>query len=175
MAVWKVHDGLKTHYIFRPEDIVEIRDIAKGVRVRLPAAQGEFGGHHAISIVTEKNARDVKREVQEQHDEPIGYLKMTDERYVENGRRYINAKYVVSAHPAKVGTRIDGKYVTVDGAFVSIDHFYDDSGHESSLPGLHVALDPFEVARQIRRILRRLEQDEEICCAAAPEDEEETE
>ena len=42
-------------------------------------------------------------------------------------------------------------------------------------PGVHVALDPFEVARQIRRILRRLEQDEEICCAAAPEDEEETE
>ena len=38
MAVWKVHDGVKTHYIFRPEDIVEIRDIAKGVRVLLPAA-----------------------------------------------------------------------------------------------------------------------------------------
>ena len=131
--------------------------------------------HEGINIVTEKNARDVKREIQEQHDEPIGYLKMTDERFVENGRRYINAKYVVSAHPAKVSTSVDGKPSYVDGAFVSIDHFYDDSGHGATEPGLHVALDPFEVARQIRRIIRRLEQDEEVCCAAAPEDEEETE
>ena len=173
MAVWKVHDGLKTNYIFRPEDIVEIRDSAKGVRVLLPVSAGEQGILHRIDIVTEKNARDVKREIQEQHDEPIGYLKMSDERLVENGRRYVNAKYILSGHPAKVRTKVDGKWIVVDGTFVAIDHYYDDA--HSAHAGLHVNLDPFEVARQIRRILRRLDQDEEICCAAAPEDEEETE
>ena len=170
MAIMKVFDGTVTHYIFRPEDIVDIRDTKKGVDLLLPVAQGEQGNYFPIRVVTEKNARDVKREIQENADEPIGYLKMSDPVYgVENGRRYINTRHIMSAHPAKVQRLVDGKYITVDGTFVTIDHY----GHGV----IGVAMDqvPFEVARQIRRVQKRLDQDEELCCTTQVAEEEEAE
>ena len=173
MAIMKVFDGTKTHYIFRPEDIVEVYDTRKGVEFALPVLQGENGSRTLIGVVTEKNARDVKREIQEQADEPVAYLKLTDERIVENGRRYINAKYLVSAHPAKVFRQVDGKQATVDGTLVSLDHH--DVHASGGQPGAYIDMIPFEVARQIRRIQKRLDQDEDLCCTTQAADEEETE
>ena len=107
----------------------------------LPVTAGEQGYHRPINVVTEKNARDVKREIQENSDEPIGYLKLTDERSVENGRRYMNAQYLMSAHPAKVRRQVDGKEITVDGTFVAIDHYYGGSPYEA---GRYIDMPPFE-------------------------------
>ena len=119
-----------------------------------------------IHIVTDKNSRDIKREIQANSDEPIGYLKLDDDqRVVENGRRYINAKYIVATRPKKVSVSIHKP--VVDGSQLSIDHH----GRSTAL----VVADPFDVARQVRRIQKRLDQDEDICCAAEAADEEETE
>ena len=165
MAIMKVFDGKQTHYIFRPEDIVqvyddELDDVA-GVAIVPRAAQ-------PIHIVTDKNARDIKREIQANSDEPIGYLKLDDEQHVKKGRRYINAKYIVATRPKKVRLSVEGSDTEiVDGSLLSIDH------HSGSTT--LVAADPFEVARQIRRILIRLDQDEDLCCGAEAADEEETE
>ena len=162
MAIMKVWDGKQTHYIFHPEDIVEIYDDElddAAVVVIIPRAARQ------IHIVTDKNSRDIKREIQANSDEPIGYLKLDDERVVKNGRRYINAKYIVATRPKKVSVSIHEPLV--DGSLLSIDHH----GRSTAL----VAADPFEVARQVRRILIRLDQDEDICCATEAADEEETE
>ena len=166
MAIMKVFDGKQTHYIFRPEDIVEIYDgeldDARVVAIIPRAAAAP------IHIVTDKNSRDIKREIQANSDEPIGYLKLDDEQHVKKGRRYINAKYIVATRPKKVRLSVEGSDTEiVDGSLLSIDH------HSGSTT--LVAADPFEVARQIRRILIRLDQDEDLCCAAEAADEEETE
>ena len=163
MAIMKVWDGKQTHYIFHPENIVEVFDTTDGVGVE-PRESG------TIRIVTEKSARLVKREIQENTDEPIGYLKMTDHGEVKNGRRYVNVKYLVGAKPKKVRAYdAEGKDLgIVDGAQVTVEH-------QGRSGVIYVDMTPFDVALQVRRILRRLDQDEDICCATETPAEEEAE
>ena len=73
-----VDSGGRTHYIFHPERVLEIRDVGKPDK---PAAQmffdsaGEHTNRYDYSIdgIT---ARDLKRNIQENVPDTIGFLKL---------------------------------------------------------------------------------------------------
>ena len=146
----------QTHYIIYPERIFEIHDTDKGCLIGYT-----IGG---VADIEGVSARKLKRSIQEQLDEPLGYLK-TIYTYGDDqkGLRYFNVDYIAAVHSH--GT------VNRNGQIIDTCSIVMDLGeHHNKVKIDHAA---HEVAYQIKRVLKRLDQDEEICCA--PETETETE
>ena len=159
--VMKISDHLGiTHYIFHPERVAHIHDVGKPDK---PAAILYFDGPsyevHTRFRVDGFTARDLKRTIQENASEKLGFLKLnySTNEGDEHLRRYVNVDHIVSVTAARITRQVDGKSVTLGGANVN---------------GLDFAVTvegaAFAIAAQIRRVLKRLDQDEEFCCA--PED-----
>ena len=141
----------QTQYILYPEDIYEIHDTKKGCFARYT------GGSVELENVT---ARGLKREIQEALEQPLGYLKTEYEYEGHEGKRYFNVDHItaVLSHD-KVnhgGDLVDVcSIVMKDDSVIKIYH------------------SSFEVAYQIRRVMKRIDQDEDICCAPSSEQESE--
>ena len=155
-----VDSGKMTHYIFHPERVAHIHDVGKPDK---PAAIMYFDGPsyevHSKFRVDGVTARGLKRSIQENVPEKVGFLKLdyNTDSFGKGARRYINVDHIVSVNAAQVFARVDGKSVVVSGTRVhGLDFNVDVEGA------------PFAIAAQIRRVLKRLDQDEDFCCA--PED-----
>ena len=141
-----------TQYIIHPDRIIDIYDTETGCYLRY--ANGR--GHGEIKATT---ARGLKRSIQEQLDEPMGFLKTEYTHYVDPGKKYFNVNQV-SAILAKSAKIVNNKPVQRCAIQTS-------DGEQHWMH--HAAQD---VAYQVRRIQRRLDQDEDICCAPDNEQEE---
>ena len=146
----------KTHYLFNLSEVKFIRDGADG-----SAVIGINDNYYYDVHVKGANARTIKRSIQENLDEQLGFLKW--ELPNGKGRRYDNVRTIQSVRPYIHAVRRDGKLVEEE--------------HTSLLPtGIGIAAPAQAVAAQIRRVLKRLEQDEEFCCSEeTPAEEEESE
>ena len=133
-----IHNG-QTVWIPFPHTVYTITDEVNG-NSSIGMDPGPASG--ASYLVKGMSARDLKRSIQENVDEDIGFLKMSQRDTALN--TYMNVFYVkgvesVSAKKARIHVR---------GA----DHSW------------VVAHDPTQLALQLRRIVKRMDQDEEICC-----------
>ena len=155
--VMKIINGRRTEYIFHPERVLEIHDFGKpGEPVaRMYFDSGYDPEHRVVFQINGVSARDMKRSIQENVPEDIGFLKLdyNIEKHGKGARRYLNVDSIVSLHAESVSKQVDGQTVTVGG---------------TRLRGLgyHIVVEgaPFAIAAQIRRVLKRLDQDEEFCC-----------
>ena len=105
-------------------------------------------------VIKGQSARDIKRSIQENTEEHIGFLKLSVGATTR--KMYVNIFYVESLESisaTKAQIRIRG-------------------GGNVNLGTLKVTADPTQLAYQLRRIVKRLEQDEEFCCEAPAEEEE---
>ena len=160
--VMKLLTTAGTVYIFHPERVHDITDAGKpGAPAAVMAyyVESEFDTNDFRYFSVEGiSARDLKRSVQDNVTEGLGFLKLTASRtdlYGPQARRYINVDDIVYLSSVRIFKQIDGKEVQVGGAKI-------ETKHES----ITVEGAPFAIAAQIRRVLKRLDQDEEFCCAA---------
>ena len=150
-----------THYIFHPERVAQILDAGKPDK---PAARMYFDGRsyevHTEFHIDGISARDLKRTIQENVQDKIGFLKLdyNTDHLGKGARRYVNVDHISSVHATRTWKTIDGQSVQVGAAFLDGLDFQ-----------LIVEGAPFAIAAQIRRVLKRLDQDEEFCCDP-PED-----
>ena len=148
-----------TFYIFHPERIHGISDFGKP---GAPAASltfytnTQYDRNHGC-VVEGISARDMKRSIQENVPESIGFLKLSlpTDRHGPQARRYINVDDIVYISSVRLSRTIDGQKVVVGGSKIHTLH------HTITVEGA-----PFAIAAQIRRVLKRIDQDEEFCCAA---------
>ena len=139
--VMKVVDSQgQTVYLFNLYDVVAIWDTSKGTTLVL---EGEVDPGILIYIPNVR-ARIIKRSIQENVDEPIGFLK-TDIEGDKGHLRYDNVRYIRAIHPQKGPA--NEKWAVINNEWV-------------------IHAEPQPVAAQVRRVLKRLDQDEEFCCAA---------
>ena len=158
--VMKILDSQgRTHYIFHPERVREILDAGKPDK---PAARMYFdqghGPEHPLEFRIEGiTARGLKRSIQENVPETIGFLKLdyNTDTYGKGARRYFNVDSLVSLRGYTRSRQIDGQTVEVEETTLT------GYGH-----GMRIEATPYSVASQIRRVLKRLDQDEEFCCEA---------
>ena len=153
MPIMKLPIGTESAWIPFPHEVHRIYEN--------PGFDGcylEMSAHHEDPGIQIKGhtARQVKREIQENVDVETGFLKTF---YVRDGKtytQYYNVKFLEFMESSK----------DRDDKPITLLHFRD-SKHIDKL--LH---DPAHVALQLRRIIKRLDQDEELCCAppAAPEE-----
>ena len=155
-----------THYLFHPERVREILDAGKPDK---PAARMYFdqghGPEHPLEFRIEGiTARGLKRSIQENVPETIGFLKLdyNTDAHGKGARRYVNVDNLVSLRGSTRSRQIDGQTVQVEETALT------GYGH-----GVRIEATSYSVASQIRRILKRLDQDEEFCCDA-PEPEAES-
>ena len=145
----------KTHWVFNPSDCVEIRDNEDG---SCSLITPYHRGNNFAANVPGTPARALKRSIQERVDEPLAFLKL---HFIMSnhkaGNRYINIKHIhaLTSRPA----RVDGEEVVYSTLIYGEHHDF------------KVDMEPGALAFQIRRVLKRLEQDEEICCEAPVEEE----
>ena len=134
----------KTHYVFHPERILDLTDSADGCVIH-------YGGSQASIVVADKTARQMKRIIQEQILDGMGFLKLESIYLNHKGKRYINVDHI-----AGVVDHGNGKCEII------LEHFTYHFG---------VNEEAFDVAYQIRRVIKRLDQDQELCCEpdVAPE------
>ena len=148
-----VDDKSQTEYILYPERIREIQDNSTGCWI-------SFAGSRGGVQIPNVSARKVKRSIQDRLEQSLGYLKA---EYpgggAENGVRYFNVDYIASVISHGTVDR-NGTLIEVCGILM------EDGGHEIKID--HPA---HEVAYQVRRVIRRLDQDEEICCSPETETE----
>ena len=135
-----------THYVFKPDEITDMHDFNEGVEFAYAGGKGSIAG------VT---ARQFKRSLQDQLDEPLGFLKTE----YSHGIRYINVSHILSVIERKPYTDDSG---THHSCIIIIDN-----NTKYSFTGAAK-----DVAYQVRRVLKRLDQDEEICCLPEVEEEE---
>ena len=147
------HNKGQTHYLFHPERIVSIHDTATGCRlIYEDFGRGEIEGF---------SARQIKRSIQEQVDEPMGFLKTEYVWKGHTGVHYFNVQRVLSI--------ISVKPEIVNNKEQARCHMLLDYSN-----GAYTILHPAQdVAYQIKRVLKRLDQDQELCCAPEEEAEEE--
>ena len=153
--IFKVLDANgDTHWFFNPGDIIEIADTGIGCSIRTERKNS----HYHIAHISDVKAIAIKRSIQERLEEPLGFLKLRFnlDRQTE-GNRYINIKFIHAVVSRDVV--IDRK--DVQRATLSYGHHLN----------YKVDMEPGDLAFQIRRVLKRLEQDEEICCEAPVEEE----
>ena len=162
--VMKVLNGSRTEYIFHPERVREIRDVGKPDK---PAAKMYFdhghGPEHTLVFQVEGvTARDLKRSIQENVPEKIGFFKLdyNTDTHGKGARRYVNVDHLVSLYPTRINKQVDGQQVKVGATYLH------GLGFEITIEGA-----AYNIAWQIRRILKRLDQDEEFCCDAPPAEE----
>ena len=148
----------RTYYLFHTERVIEIRDVGTPDK---PAAEMLFASisfeeaeKFKIDGVT---ARDLKRTIQENAPDKIGFLKLDYNTAVhgKNARRYLNVERIVSMRAVRVSKLVDGQRVTLGGAQIY-----------GRFVNLQVEGAVFAIAAQVRRIIKRLDQDEEFCCDA---------
>ena len=144
----------KTQYILYPENIYDIHDLSDN------KCQVYYAGGKGAVQVGDYSARKFKRYIQEGLDESIGFLKA---EYTYNG--YKGVRYCNVAHIAAVLShdKVDHGGKLVDMCSIV---FQDAGGPVKIYHPAH------EVAYQIRRVMKRLDQDQEICCAPEAETEE---
>ena len=157
--VMKIDSGGITHYLFHPERVLEIRDVGKPDKLaaRMYFNRGH-GPEHPLYFQAEGiTARDLKRSIQENVPEKIGFLKLdyNTDTHGKGARRYVNVDHLVSLHPTRIKKQVDGQTVTVGATYLY------GVGFEITVEGA-----AYNIAWQIRRVLKRLDQDEEFCCDA---------
>ena len=145
----------QTHYILYPENIYELHDDVEGCRIH-------YGNGSNALFVENAKARQIKRSIQEQLEQPLGYLK-TEYEYMKGhiGLRYFNVDHIaviISQNPIQ-----NEKNETVEVCAIVLEK-------GGTIKIYHPA---HEVAYQIRRVMKRLDQDAEICCAPKAEQESE--
>ena len=144
-----------THYILHPERIIEIQDTKIGCKFR-------YAGGYYEAEIKGTNARQFKRAIQEQLNEPMGFLKTEFPVFVKNdGLRYFNVNRIAAVRTRRVSNIQTGE-VDLHSTLIMEDH---------KLP-IELDHEAFEVAYQIRRVLKRLDQDSAICCTPEPTPEE---
>ena len=158
--VMKILDSQgRTHYIFHPERVLDIQDAGKPDK---PVAKMYFdpglGPDHPLEFRIEGiTARGLKRSIQENVPEKIGFLKLdyNTDTYGKGARRYINVDSMISLYGYTRSRQIDGQTVEVEQAALTAQGF-----------SVFIDATAYNVAWQIRRVLKRLDQDEEFCCDA---------
>ena len=150
--ILKLYDAgrKRTVYIFYPENIYEIKDTPQGetpVGCEILYSQDDN-----IEIkVADVSARKMKRSIQEQLEgnHNIGFLKLHTNTNGIIRLQYINVKHIAGLIAFDKRCDIQMEY------------------HDRIV---RVEENPLEVAAQIRRVIKRLDQDQELCCtpAAAP-------
>ena len=163
MPIFKFTDSNGTHYNPHPERVIEISDVKYTDPRTLKKVEGcqvlfyGEGFHHSLPL----SARALKRSIQENTDVEIGFLKFSHQ--VQKGNRYINV-----AHVADFVIDTTGKgHLYLE----HIDKNYDNPWRIT----ITAPTDPLQVALQLRRVVNRLEQDDELCCNAPPAPAEEEE
>ena len=158
--VMKILDSQgRTQYIFHPERALEIRDIGKPDK---PFASMSFHDGSENANLTHfgipgATARSVKRSIQENVPDKIGFLKLdyNTDTHGPSARRYLNVDSLISLRGYTRSVQIDGQTVEVEETVVTAQ------GYE-----VRIEATAQSVAWQIRRVLKRLDQDEEFCCDA---------
>ena len=167
MPIMKLHDTGGTHYFPHPHRVAEIhdakvKDLSTGKKV--DGSVVSFKAlHHAIHVPN-ISALKIKREIQENTEQDIGFLKLRQFADGEDrGNRYINVDHVIEFKVHR--GRNDGRFVM------------DEVGHDLNAYEIAIVAptDPLQVALQLRRVINRLDQDEELCCNAPPDAEAEAE
>ena len=97
-------------------------------------------------VVKGVSARDMKRSIQENTDEHIGFLKLSVGTTAR--KMYMNTFYIESVESLSATKSV----INIRG------------GGGNALGVLTVTADPAQLAYQLRRIVKRLDQDEEFCC-----------
>ena len=138
-----IHNG-QSAWIPFPHTVYTISDQPSGDSyITMDPSPNSFAGYTVKGV----SARDLKRSIQENVDEHIGFLKMNVADTTM--KIYVNVSHVksidsVSAKKARIHARAS-EYAWV------------------------VAHDPAQLALQLRRIVKRMDQDEEICCTGQDE------
>ena len=142
--ILKLYDAARkrTVFIFFPENIYEIKDTPKGCVIKYSRDD------HMQVLVADVAARKMKRSIQEQLEgnHNIGFLKLHT-----NTNGIIRLQYINVAH-------IAGLIAYDDRCDLQMEYHDRRVGVEE---------DPLEVAAQIRRVIKRLDQDQELCCTPA--------
>ena len=141
----------QTMYVLYPENIYEIHDTAEGCWIGY-SDDGE-------AYIDGFTARQVKRSIQEKLDQPLRYLKTEFTYAGHKGTRYFNVAKISAVISHGVVDRNNEKIEVCSIRLHSTPHEYkvDHPAHE--------------VAYQIRRVMDKLDQDEEICCSPETETE----
>ena len=169
MPIMKLHFANTTHYIAHPERVVQIYD----AQFYNPTTEKHETGCRVKFQVREKSlpvsgvsARQIKRSIQQNTDVKIGFLKLDFSSDIVKGNMYVNVDHVAAL-------RVEHS-VTPRVAIVLDDHLtYDENAIR--LKDDEIVIDPQsdnsweQVALQLRRVLNRLDQDEELCCNAPPD------
>ena len=101
-----------------------------------------------MQLLANVTARQMKRSIQEQLKEnhELGFLKLESNYYNHKGVRYINVKHIAGL--TDTGGQSCDLQMEYHNRVINIE----ESGQE--------------VAAQIRRVIKRLDQDQELCCQA---------
>ena len=166
MPIMKLTTHGGTSYFLHPERVVDIYDS----KVTDPVTKKKVDGcyvqfqHQGSTIAVGVPARALKRSIQENTDVEIGFLKLTLPH--QSGNRYVNVDNIIELHiPNESGGLLSSLILdNKDGAFQNVSEIT-----------IRAPTDPLQVALQLRRVINRLDQDEELCCNAptAPAEEEE--
>ena len=156
-----------TQYIPHPGRLLEIRDhfgspLEDGVAgCRVSWDEGRFNSHR--THMPNVTARQMKRSIQDGVEDPVYFIKFEyDHPKIKKGLRYINVDHLRVIEPATITKDVDGKQVKINGTRIHTTNearFNIDVEHPLS-----------EVAVQVRRVLKRLEQDQDLCCSAPADD-----
>ena len=138
LKLYDVNDK-RTVFIFFPENIYELIDTSRGCMIRYSQDDKQK------VIVADTTARQMKRSIQEQlqEDHTIGFLKLHSNYNNHKGLQYINVKHIAGLIDLGSGCDLKMEY---HDRVVGVD--------ENAL----------EVAAQIRRVIKRLDQDQDLCC-----------
>ena len=166
MPIMKVNDFDGTHYVPHPHRVVEIHDafVNEPVTGKQVAGCSVVLGHHTLINVAGQSALKMKRSIQENTEQDIGFLKLEfSTTKIPKGLRFVNLDHVIELRvknpqqPTTFGTAL-----VLDSDQIGDPHDFDDYS-------VHLTGDYRVVALQMRRVINRLDQDESLCCAAPPE------
>ena len=139
-----------TNYISYPEKVLQLIDTSKGVLFEYT------GSGHAI-VIPDTTARLLKRSIQEQlqDDHKIGFLKLESNYHGHKGLQYINVAHIASI-------------AEINSDRCEVRYEYHNHTVKIDAPA-------FDVAFQVRRVIKRLDQDQELCCEPVAAEESDTE
>ena len=163
--IMKVHDTLGTHYVPHPHRVVEIYDatVTAPVTGKQVAGCSVVLGHHTVLTVAGQSALKMKRSIQENTEQDIGFLKLDfSTTKFPKGLRFVNLDHVLELSVKDPSKPEAGGLLVLDLDQVQDPHDYFD--HTVGVTG-----DYRVAALQMRRVLNRLDQDETLCCSAPPE------
>ena len=132
-------DNGQTVWIPFPHTVFTINDVSDGsTTITMDPDQASVAFYNVKGV----SARDMKRSIQENVDEHVGFLKL--DQGDTKLKLYMNVLYVKGVES-----------VSAKKAYIHV---------RSSEYVWHVAHEPTQLALQLRRIVQRMDQDEEICC-----------